>query len=718
MSVCLSCGAANSDGARFCAACGSSLGTVCAHCGLDLPEVARFCPSCGSPVAAHPEAERQRKVISVLFVDLVGYSARSESTDAEDVRELLGHYFERVSAEIERFGGVVEKFIGDAVMAVFGAPVTRGDDAERAVRAALRIPLAIVELNAELSGSDLRVRVGVNTGEAVVELDPSSDGAVLVVGDMVNTASRLQSAAPPGRVLVGEETHRATLRSIRYERAEPIVAKNKKDPVPVWLAVEPLEGPARHPAEAPFVGRGSELDLLRDVWGRATAGRHAHLATILGEPGIGKSRLTSEFENEVEASGGRTLQVRELPYAQSAGYEAFGQLVKQVAGIFELDSEVVAVEKLARALDGLGVNDPGVVERLSVFVGTGEAPAENRREVFDAARRFVEALAHDRSTLIVFDDIHWAHPSMLDLIESLAVRAKDAPILFLCLSRPGLLDIRPAWGSGQTSSFTIRLDPLTADEGHMLATWLTAALGDDIAERIEATAGGNPLFIEEMSSWVAEGGGQGVLPTTVQAMIAARIDALPKEERSVLNDASVVGKVFWRDVLAGLGTGGDALDDILESLESRDVIRTEPSSSVEGDREFAFRHILIRDVAYATLTRDARRSRHRAVAALFEQTVPDIDALAAILAYHWKEAGDPERAVDYLLSAAERAEIRRADAEAVNLYEEALSLIPKEDQARRRTIGLRRGVAAFRYEHSVTDEAQLRRAARADPASP
>jgi class 3 adenylate cyclase len=661
------------------------------------------------------EAERQRKVISVLFADLVAYTERSEATDAEDLRELLDAYFQRVSTEIERFGGIVEKFIGDAVMAVFGAPVARGDDAERAVRAALRIPLAIAELNKEIPGANLRVRVGVNTGEAVVDLGRSTEAGVLVVGDTVNTASRIQSAAPPDHVFVGEETYRATHRTIRYERAEPIDAKNKQDPVPVWLAVEPLGETTQRPVGAPFVGRASELDLLRGVWARATAGRHAHLVTVLGEPGIGKSRLTSEFALEVEATGGRTLQVRELPYANSAGYEAFGQLLKQVAGIFELDTDAVGFAKLARVLDEMGIKDPGVVQRLSLVVGTGEAPADDRRAVFDAARHFVEALAQAQPTLIVFDDVHWAHPSMLDLIESLAARTRDLPILFMCLARVELLDARPAWGSGQTSSFTIRLDPLSTNEGHALAAMLSPDEGGEVAERIEAAAGGNPLFIEEMSYWVAEGGGSGALPTTVKAMIAARIDALPKEERSVLNDASVVGKVFWRGVLAGLGVGGDTLDDILESLEARDVIRSQPSSSVEGDREFVFRHMLIRDVAYATLTRDARKGRHRAVATFFEQTMPDSDTIAALLAYHWIEAGDPERAVTYLLSAAEQAELRWADAEAVNLYGEALSLIPQEDLARRRTIGLRRGVASSRYYHAVADEEQLRRAARADP---
>jgi hypothetical protein len=633
------------------------------------------------------------------------------------VRELLEHYYERVSAEIERFGGFVEKFIGDAVMAVFGAPIARGDDAERAVRAALQIPIAIDKLNEELPDADLQVRVGVNTGEAIVELDPSSESTVIVVGDMVNTASRLQSAAPPGRVLVGEETYRNTHRSIRYEGVEPIIAKNKKDPVPAWLAIEPISEFSQRPGGTPFLGRANELDLLEDVWGRVVTGRRVHLVTILGEPGIGKSRLAAELGDRVEVSGGRSLQVRELPYAQSSGYEAFGQLVKDVAGIFELDAEGVATQKLVRSLDGLGLIDPEVVARLSVFVGTGEAPAEDRREVFDAARRFVEALAHERPTLLVFDDIHWAHPSMLDLIDSLAARMRDAPILLLCLSRPELLDIRPMWGGGQASSITIRLDPLAEAEAHTLAARLTSSLLGDVAAQIEATAEGNPLFIEELSAWVAEGGDRKALPNTVKGMIAARLDALPKMERSVVNDAAVIGKVFWRGVLGGLGAGGDELDEALDSLETRDIIRTEMSSRVEGDREYVFRHILIRDVAYSTLTRGDRRDRHQAVATFFERMLPESDSLAAILAHHWKEAGQPERAVGYLLSAAERAELGWANAEAVALYEEALSLIPRGEGDRRRAIGLRRGVAGFRYEHSVVDEETLRRAARGGPAN-
>jgi predicted ATPase len=323
----------------------------------------------------------------------------------------------------------------------------------------------------------------------------------------------------------------------------------------------------------------------------------------------------------------------------------------------------------------------------------------------------VEALASERGTVIVFEDIHWAHPSMLDLITSLAGRAHDAPIMFLALSRPELLDLRPGWGGGLSSSTTIRLEPLPADAAHGLAAGLVGEDQPELAERIEMAASGNPLFIEEMAAWMLERDGEtDDLPTTVRAMIAARLDALPREERNVLFDASVIGKVFWMGPLATLRPDEGNLEEILGSLERRDLIRMERASAVEGDREYAFRHILIRDVAYATIPRRARRERHEAVARYIEGSWPDPAAVAALLAYHWREAGDSERAVTYLSIAAERAEQAWAYPEAVALYEDALALIPKDDE-RRRSIGLRRTVAGIRHEHTVMDEEQLKRLA-------
>jgi class 3 adenylate cyclase len=708
--ACARCGASNPEDARFCVDCGSRLGFVCSACGAELTGPVRYCPACGANVT-QVSADEQRKVVSVLFADLVGHTSRSDGADPEDVRDVLREYYRAVKATIERFGGVVEKFIGDAVMAVFGSPVARGDDAERAVRAALAIPRIIEQLNETSPHPDLEIHMAVNTGEAVVTIEPGSpDGDLLVAGDVVNTASRLQGAAPPGRVLIGEETFRATRRVIRSEPVPAVAAKGKREPIPAWMAIEALVPLAVRPAQMPFVGRDGESGLVRDIWSRAVAERRPHLVTILGEAGIGKTRLAEELSFDVKETAGQAFHVRELPYEQSSGYETFVQLVQEVAGIFESDPNPVAMAKLEASLDHLGLVDPALVQLLSVFARTPEAVADDRRSLFEAARRYVEALASETGTLIVFEDVHWAHPSTLDLITSLAGRARDAPIVFLALARPELLDLRPAWGGGLSSSTTMRLEPLPPAAAHWLASGLVGE-EPELAERIELAASGNPLFIEEMAAWMLERDGtDDELPTTVRAMIAARLDALPREERDVLFDASVVGKVFWAGPLASLRPDEGDLDEILGSLERRDLIRMERASAVEGDREFTFRHILIRDVAYATIPRRARRERHEAVARYVEEASPDTAAVAAILAYHWREAGDPERAVTYLLIAAERAEQAWAYPEAVALYEDALGLIPKDDD-RRRSIGLRRTVAGIRHEHTVMEEEQLKRLA-------
>jgi len=526
----------------------------------------------------------------------------------------------------------------------------------------------------------------------------------MVAGDVVNTAARLQTAAPVGGVLVGEGTFLATRRAIRYDAVDAIDAKGKREPVPAWVAVEAFAPFAGMMPDTDFVGRARELDLLEDVWRRAVDESRPHVVTILGEPGIGKSRLTAELARRVERDGGRAFHVRSLPYELSAGYEAFGELVREAADIYETDSGEVAREKLAAAVVALGLEGTGLSTTLPVFVGAGEVEVADRKGLFEAARSFVEALARHRATLIVFEDIHWAHPSALDLIQYLAARARGARLILFALARPELLDIRPDWGGGLAASTTIRLDPLSEDDSHALAGRLLERLSYEDSRRIETVAGGNPLFIEEMAAWVHESGGTGsALPSTVRAMIAARLDALPKNESQVLYDASVVGKQFWVGPLAQLGSGGDDLVEILDSLEERDLIRGETGSAIEGDREFSFRHILIRDVAYETLPRAGRRQRHEVVAQFIERTVTNPNAHAAILAHHWREAGDAARALDYLLLAATQAEKGWATNEAVQLYDDALALVPKDDAERLRTVGTKRAVAALRFQHYVQD---------------
>ena len=377
--------------------------------------------------------------------------------------------------------------------------------------------------------------------------------------------------------------------------------------------------------------------------------RRPHLVTVVGPPGIGKTRMSQAIVTLVEATGGRTLKGRSLPYGEAAGYRAFAQLVNEVAGIFESDAAPVAQEKLNRAVATLLPTGEAsdVAARLVLLTGLGtERSGADKGALFSSARRFVEATASQRPTAFVLEDVHWSDPSLLDLVEFLAGRCRDAPALFLTLARPELFDVRPGWGGGLAASTVLELQPLSPGDARELVASLLPGLFDQAAtDRVVETAGGNPLFLEELAASVTEGATEMVstLPTTVQAIIAARLDALPSAEREVIFDASVVGKIFWRGALARLGTG-DGLDEALDSLEARDLIRPEPASRLQGDQEFSFKHMLIREVAYATLPRAARRQRHAAVARFVEDAAGDrLGEAASLLAHHWREAGMTNR---------------------------------------------------------------------------
>jgi class 3 adenylate cyclase/tetratricopeptide (TPR) repeat protein len=675
---------------------------ACGRCGEDNPERARFCLACGAALGAAPKTSRQeRKFVSVLFVDLVSFTSRSDRADPEDVRDLLERYHARSKGVIESYGGIVEKFVGDAVMAVFGAPVAHSDDAERAVRAGLAVLGAIIELNRDDPALGLEARAAVNTGEALVAVEADSrTGEALAMGDVVNTAARLQPAAPRGRLVVGEPTYRATRASIAYDALPPIEAKGKRDLVAAWLAIEPLGDPAERPhSKAAMVGRDREMALLSSLWRRAIDERRPHLLTVLGPPGIGKSRLHREFAAAVKSEGGRVVRGRCLPYEERAAYGAFGQQVRELAGIAETDAPEVAYERLeytvARFLPPPEAGDVG--RHLAVLIGVGGNTPLDRTIMFYAGRRFIEAIAQQQPTLLVFEDVHWAGESQLDLVEYLAARVRDMPVLFVAAARPELLDYRPTWGSGMSAQTTLMLEPLSPQDATTVAmSVLSKARTDDALERLVAVAGGNPLFVEELTAALAEApAGPGELPATIRAAIAARIDTLPPDPRAILLDASVVGKSFWRGALAGIGSV-DAIDEALDELEQRDFIRREPRTSVAGEAEFAFKHILIRDVAYGTLPRASRRERHAAVARFIEGAVEGyVPELQGLLAYHWREADEPERAIEYLLLAAERAKSALADAEAMDLFEQALTLADDETA---RHIRLQRGLALVTLE--------------------
>jgi class 3 adenylate cyclase len=604
--------------------------TICVVCGRDSGPDARFCAGCGAPLEAELQVLREeRKVVTVLFADLVGFTSRAERLDPEDVRATLTPYYARLRVELERYGGTVEKFIGDAVMAVFGAPVAHEDDAERAVRAALSIRDAMSE-----DERGLEVRIGVNSGEALVTLGARpEEGEGMVAGDVVNTAARIQAAAPPNGILVGEQTRRATRTRIEYREAEPVLGKGKAEPIPVW---EALQATGRFGVDAvqrprvPLVGRERERRVLADALDRVREERSPQLITLVAAPGLGKSRLVHELFAVVEASPDLISwrQGRSLPYGEGVSYWALGEIVKAQAGILETDTEDETARKLHAAAE-----DPWIESHLGRLVGIGgdDSRDADRSQAFAAWRRFIESVAEARPLVLVFEDLHWADDGLLDFVDHLVDWADAAPLLVVGTARPELLERRPGWGGGKRNATTLSLSPLSDDETAQL---LTALLERPVVPAdLVGRAGGNPLFAEEFARLVAEGEGDEI-PETLQGVIAARLDALAPEEKALVQNAAVVGKVFWLGALTALGSADEMR---LHALARKEFVRRERRSSVEGDTEFAFLHVLIRDVAYAQIPRAGRAERHLAVARWIEEVGRAEDA-AEMLTHHYLAA--------------------------------------------------------------------------------
>ena len=670
--------------------------TVCASCSQENPPIAQFCLACGRPLAGARGASREeRRIVTVIFVDLVGFTSRAETLDPEDVRAILAPYHDRVRVEIESFGGVVEKFIGDAVVGVFGAPTAYGDDPERAVRAALSVRAAL----------GTQVRIAVNTGEALVTIGARPElGEAMVAGDVINTASRLQSAAPAGGVLVGGETYRCTNLAVSYAQAEPVTAKGKEAPIEVWLA-ERLATDDGTPG-TPMVGRVGELAMLKGIWERAAAGS-PHLITVLGPPGVGKSRLATEFRRIVAGDGGRVVRGRCLPYRESSAYGAFATQVKQFAGIFENDEPAEAGQKLRAECDRLAVPDPAVVAgHLGLILGIDpDAVAEDREALFFSVRCFIEAIASEQPTVLVFEDIHWADRGLLDLIEQLAGRMHGSRVLLLTLARPDLLDSRPGWGGGLPGYISMPLQPLVGDEAEALAFNVLRGIEESERQRRAAMfaqmAEGNPLFIEQLAATLAERPAESsdAMPTTIRGIVTARLDALPADERAALLAAAVMGKVFWRGPVERVADDIADLGDTLAALERRDLIRREVVSAITGEQQYTFRHMMIRDAAYEMLPRARRQQLHAETARYLEEAAPETGEAVAQMARHWREAGEGERAVRYFLEAAAEAERGWAMDHAQALYKEALALVPEDDAEARREIRGRLGVVWQTHFH-------------------
>jgi class 3 adenylate cyclase/tetratricopeptide (TPR) repeat protein len=630
----------------------------CPSCGKDNPEGFQFCGFCTALLTEQPAAavQEERKVVSVLFCDLVGFTAASDAVDPEDVRARIRPYHSRLRDEIERHGGTVEKFVGDAVMAVFGAPVAHEDDAERAVRAGLRILESIAELNETDPGLALQVRVGINSGEAVVALGAKPEqGEGIVTGDVVNTASRLQGAAPVNAVAVSESTYRATERVFDWEALEPATVKGKAEPLALW---RPLRAQARLGSDVtrtlttPLVGRELEKTLLVGTFDRAAQQRSCQLVTVVGEPGVGKSRLCAELLTHVDAQPGLTRwrQGRCLPYGDGISFWALGEIVKSECGILESDTPVQAAAKLEQAIADDDPERAWLLARLAPLVGAPAEPA-SQEESFAAWRRYCEGLAAERPTVLVFEDLHWADPALLAFLEHLADWAEDVPLLLLCTARPELYERHATFGADARNVQRINLSPLSHTETAQLVSALLerAVLPAETQQQLLEQAGGNPLYAEEFVRLLADRGGLGdepEVPESVQSLIAARLDTLTPERKSLLQDAAVLGKVFWAGALAAMGGRDPAeVEQALHELARKELVRPARAGSMEGEREYAFWHVLVRDVCYGQIPRAARAARHEAAAAWLEAKAGErVEDLADVLAYHYESALDLTRA--------------------------------------------------------------------------
>jgi class 3 adenylate cyclase/tetratricopeptide (TPR) repeat protein len=685
---------------------------------------------CATSLEPVPAPREQRKTVTVVFCDVTGSTALGETLDPEALRRVMSRYFDEMKAAIERHGGTVEKFIGDAVMAVFGIPLVHEDDALRAVRAAADMREALTFLNKELErdhGVTLAARIGVNTGEVVT----GTSEQALVTGDTVNVAARLEQTAPPGEVLIGGPTYRLVRDAIVAESVQPLELKGKADAVPAFRLVS-VSGAAGRPRrmDSPMVGRDRQLALLLQLFEAAAADRACQLFTVLGSAGVGKSRLVEEFLGRLEGRAS-VLRGRCLPYGDGITYFPVLEIVKEAAGLADFDAPGVVEAKVCGVLEG-DEQQQVVCSRVAQLLGVQESGSPE--ETHWAIRRFLEARARERPLVVVFDDIHWAEPALLDLIEHISDWSRDVPIFLLCMARADLLDLRPVWGGGKMNAATASLEPLSEQECERLIANLLgeADLPHEVAARITEAAEGNPLFVEEMlemliddgrlersnGSWVPVGELADVaVPPSISALLEARVDRLGPDERAVIERASVIGKVFYGGAIEAL-FGDDRPQDLRERLMGlvrRELVRPE-RSTLPGQEMYRFRHMLIRDAAYEGMPKELRAELHERFASWLERVAGErIDEQEEILGYHLEQAvelrrqlgplGDLEmdigrRAALHLRDAGRRASDRGDLAAAMSLYGRAVELLPDGDGARPDLL--------FRFGDSMIPTARIR----------
>ncbi|HZU14753.1 MAG TPA: adenylate/guanylate cyclase domain-containing protein [Chloroflexota bacterium] len=623
--------------------------TSCTSCGRAIADDFVVCPYCTAPIPARSPTREQRKRVTILFCDITGSTALGETVDPEALRALLVRYFDRMKGIIESHGGMVEKFIGDAVMAVFGVPVLHEDDALRALRAA-------AEMQAALPGLGIQCRIGVNSGEVVTGTEER-----LATGDAVNVAARLEQAARPGEILLAEETLRLVRDAVQVEAASPLELKGKRDRVPAYRLLQVGAPVERRRLRAPMIGRERELDRLHDVFAQAVEDRSCQLFTILGTAGVGKSRLAHEFLQGV--TDATVVRGRCLSYGEGITYWPVVEIIEQL--------DVRSVDEYAAA----------ALRQL-----LGEAQMEtSSEEIAWAFRKLLEQQAQEQPLVAVFDDIHWGEDTFLDLIEHVADLSRDVPLLLLCMGRPELLEKRPNWGGGKWNATTVLLELLDAQETDQLLDAL-GGVDEGLRVRIRQAAEGNPLFVEEMLALINESGGEAVIPPTIQALLAARLDQLEPAERTILQCGAVEGRVFHRNAVRALAEDDANLREILVRLVRKELIRPDRRQRTD-DEAYRFRHLLIRDAAYDALPKATRSQLHEKLAHWLDEGGADLGELDEIVGYHLEQAAIykqdlgqadgrlAQQAGERLAAAGRRAMWRGDTPAATILLERALALL-------------------------------------------
>ena len=714
---CPSCGTPNPGGFRFCGSCGHALERLCPACGAAVADGFRFCGNCGAPIdpgrqtgPARVSAGEERKVVSVVFADLEASTQLATRLDPEDLREVYASYFQEMAAQIELFGGFVEKFIGDAVVGIFGAPVAHDDDPERAIRAALAMQRRVPDLNRGLGpklGAEIAMRVAVHTGEVLAS--PGAEKEGLVTGEAMNIASRMQGIAPIGGVVVSQRTQRDTQRVFQFAPLGDVALKGIDSTVPIWQVVGERRSETSV-AGPPLVGRRDELDLLSVLLRRCVRERAPYVVTIVGSAGIGKTRLATEFATSIRHAGAsepdaacRVVRGRCLAYGDGLLLWPLAEILKADAGILDSDSPQTFLHKTTQTLDARYADDSAAMATTSTLLsslgvamdsdplaGVGRSAAE--RMIAEAWAHYLDGLAGTGSVLALIEDLHWADTALLELLERLA-SVSQAPVLFVCLARPEIFDRRPNWGAGNPNFATISLSPLSTTEGAtLIENLLEREAAPELVAAIVNRAEGNPFFATELLHMLHDYGAirpgddgwsltdvlPNELPDTVQGVITARLDRLAAAEKRAIQDASVVGRVFWDGALEALG--GDAVVSAVDALLARGLIRLHAASAFAGSRELTFDHALICDVAYGSIPRARRRQAHALVLDWIENATRGRDEeFAEILAHHAIQSRDAARTARYSTLAGHRHRRVYAAEEAIHWYERALAAAEDPD---------------------------------------